>query len=139
MTKQIHTSVKINASPEKVWKVLMDFENYSKWNSFIVAISGKPKKGNSIKVQLQGMAFTPKIISFEENNELKWLGHFLFKGVFDGEHSFKLIETPDGTTFFEQSESFNGFLVPFLSKTLVKTKLGFETMNQELKARVEDV
>jgi len=138
MAKQIKTSIIINASKEKIWKILMDFENYSKWNSFIKSISGTAAVGNKIQVTLQGMTFKPTILSLKENIEFKWLGHFWFKGLFDGEHIFKLTDLGNGTTRFEQSENFNGILVKLFSKSLDKdTKNGFKQMNMELKLRAE--
>ena len=38
MTKQIKTSIHINATKEKVWEILMDFEKYPEWNPFIKSI-----------------------------------------------------------------------------------------------------
>jgi len=49
MAKQIKTSITINASKESVWKILMDFENYPEWNSFIKSVSGDVKVGNQIQ------------------------------------------------------------------------------------------
>ena len=138
MVKQIKTSIVINASREKIWNILMDFERYHEWNSFIKSISGKVKKGNQIRVKLEGMTFKPVVLVLNENTELKWLGHLWFKGLFDGEHKFKLIDNGNGTTKFEQSENFNGILVKLFSRSLDKnTKTGFEQMNKELKLRAE--
>ena len=140
MVKQITTSITINASKEKVWNVLMDFENYSKWNSFIKVISGEIKVGNRIHVELSGMTFNPIIKAFDKNLELKWLGSLWFKGLFDGEHKFKLTDNGNGTTYFEQSENFSGILVRLFSKSLdTNTKANFEQMNKELKLRVENI
>jgi len=138
MTKQIKTSITINASKKKIWKILTDFENYSEWNSFIKSVTGEVKVGNQIKVKLQGMTFKPVVLTFNKNTELKWLGHLWFKGLFDGEHKFKLTENENGTTKFEQNENFSGILVKLFSKSLDKdTKMGFEQMNEELKLRAE--
>jgi len=138
MVKQIKTSIVINASREKIWNILMDFERYHEWNSFIKSISGKVKKGNQIRVKLEGMTFKPVVLVLNENTELKWFGHLWFKGLFDGEHKFKLIDNGNGTTKFEQSENFNGILVKLFSRSLDKnTKTGFEQMNKELKLRAE--
>ncbi|WP_272151075.1 SRPBCC domain-containing protein [Tenacibaculum aiptasiae] len=140
MAKQITTSITINASKEKVWNVLMDFENYLKWNSFIKVISGEIKVGNRIHVELSGMTFNPTIKAFDKNLELKWLGSLWFKGLFDGEHKFKLTDNGNGTTYFEQSENFSGILVPLFSKSLdTNTKANFEQMNNELKLRAENI
>lgn len=68
------------------------------------------------------------------------MGHLFIKGLFDGEHSFELIDNLDGTTTFIQSEKFEGILIPLFKKMLdVNTKEGFESMNKALKARVENL
>ncbi len=138
MTKQIHTTIKINATPEKVWEVLTGFDKYHEWNSFIKTINGTVKEKNKIIVKLQGMTFKPIVLTFKENKEFKWQGSLLFKGLFDGAHKFYLTDNGDGTTYFEHSEAFSGVLVPLFSKMLENTKLGFETMNKELKCYVEN-
>jgi hypothetical protein len=138
MAKYIKTSITINASREKIWKVLTDFENYREWNSFIKSVTGEVKVGNQIEIKLQGMTFKPVLLTFNKNIELKWLGHLWFKGLFDGEHKFKLTDNGNGTTNFEQSENFSGILVKLFAKSLDKdTKNGFEQMNKELKVHVE--
>ncbi len=141
--KEIKTEVLINATPEKVWAILTDFENYPNWNPFIKLIKGEVKIGNKIIVKIEppeakGMTFKPKILTFETNKELSWLGHLLFAGLFDGKHKFELIDNGDGTTTFRQSEKFKGVLVPLFKKQLDNnTKKGFEEMNRKLKEIAE--
>ena len=141
--KEIKTEVLINATPEKVWAILTDFENYPNWNPFIKFIKGEVKIGNKIIVKIEppeakGMTFKPKILTFETNKELSWLGHLLFAGLFDGKHKFELIDNGDGTTTFRQSEKFKGVLVPLFKKQLDNnTKKGFEEMNRKLKEIAE--
>ena len=138
MTKQLNTSITINASKEKIWKILIDFEKYPKWNPFIKSVTGNVQVGSRINIKLQGMSFKPTVLTFDKNTEFKWLGHLWIKGLFDGEHKFKLIDNGNGTTNFEQSENFSGILVKLFSKSLDKdTKNGFEQMNRELKLRAE--
>ena len=38
--KELKTTIEINASPAKVWEVLLDFEKYPDWNPFIKNIRG---------------------------------------------------------------------------------------------------
>ena len=138
MAKQIKTSITINASKERIWEILMDFENYPEWNTFIKSVFGKVEVGKQIRIELQGMTFKPVVLVLNDNTELRWLGHFWFKGLFDGEHRFYLTDNGNGTTNFEQSEKFSGILVKLFSKSLDKdTKIGFEKMNKELKLRAE--
>lgn len=138
--KQISTQIIINGTPEQVWSVLTDYDSYSEWNPFIDYIVGDVKQGNKIKVKLGGMKFKPTVLNFIPNSDLKWLGHLGFKGIFDGEHRFELIDNGDGTTTFIQSEKFNGLLVSLFSKKLdTETVDSFRLMNEALKKRVEEM
>lgn len=136
--KQIKTSIIINATPQRVWSILTDFEKYPNWNPFLTSLEGDVKVGNTIKVNAGGMNFKPTVLAFEPNKELRWLGKLLFSGVFDGEHIFIIEDNGDGTVTFRQDENFNGFLVgPFANKLDNDTKPGFEAMNQKLKELAE--
>jgi len=140
MALELKTQIRIEASSEEVWQVLTDFETYSTWNPFIKSIKGNVAEGERIKVHIEGMKFKPKVLAFTKGKELVWLGHFLFKGLVDGKHSFVLVENADGSTTLEHSESFSGILVPLFKKKLMEdTKAGFERMNVALKQRVEKV
>lgn len=144
MAKEIKTQIVINASAEKVWKILTDFSQYPQWNSFIKLISGNVQEGNIIVAHIhppngKEMVFKPKVLAFKANKEFRWLGHFLFKGLFDGEHKFELISNTDGSTTFIQSERFTGILVPLFKAMLETNTLnGFNNMNAELKRKVEE-
>ncbi|NCP84850.1 MAG: SRPBCC domain-containing protein [Bacteroidetes bacterium] len=84
------------------------------------------------------MDFTPNVVAFETNKLFVWKGKVLIPGLFDGEHRFEIVDNGDGTTTFKQSENFNGILIPFFKEMIhVNTKQGFESMNTELKTRVE--
>jgi len=143
MAKQIKTEILIHATPEKVWSILTNFDNYPKWNPFIKSVKGEVKVGNKITVRIEppgskGMTFKPKVLTFETNKELKWLGRLLFAGFFDGEHQFELVDNGNRTTTFRQSEIFKGILVPLFKKQLDNnTKRGFEEMNKKLKEIAE--
>jgi hypothetical protein len=143
MAKEIKTEILINASPEKIWTILTHFDNYPNWNPFIKSIKGEVKVGKKITARIEppnakGMTFKPRILVFNPNKELRWLGHLLFAGLFDGEHKFELIDNGNGTTTFIQSEKFKGILVPFFKKQLDNnTKKGFEAMNIKLKELAE--
>jgi hypothetical protein len=143
MATIIQTEIVIHATPEKVWRIFTDFDHYPSWNPFIKSLKGEVKLGHTITVRVEppetkGMTFRPKILSLQTNKELSWLGHLLFPGLFDGEHSFELIDNANGTTTFQQSEKFKGILVPLFKKQLNNnTKSGFEAMNKKLKERCE--
>lgn len=141
--KSIHTETEINAPIEKVWAILMDFSSYPSWNPFVKSLEGKVVEGGKFKVVLQQpegkmMTFKPTCLSLQENKEFKWLGHLFIKGLFDGEHVFKMRKIDDKRTKLVQCENFKGLLVPLFWKDLnSKTIKGFEQMNRALKERAE--
>jgi len=141
--KEIRTEILIQAPPEKVWAILTDFQRYPEWNPFIKSVTGEATVGKELAVLIappesSEMNFSPTVLVVEPNKELRWLGHFWFTGLFDGEHKFELIDNGDGTTTFKQSEEFGGILVWFFSSTLdVNTANGFKLMNQKLKELAE--
>lgn len=143
--RSITTQIDIDASSAAVWWVLTDFESYPEWNPFIRSIQGNLRNGSRLRAYLtayngRGMAVTPRIIRLEAEREFRWRGMFLFRGLFDVEHSFAL-EPIDGErrTRFTQSEVFKGILVPLFGGIglLRNTELAFKEMNQALARRAE--
>jgi hypothetical protein len=140
MAKEIKTEIVIHATPEKVWAILTNFDNYPNWNPFIKSIQGNIEVGNRPTARIEppggkGMTFRPRVLTFDKNKGFSWLGHLLFAGLFDGEHKFELMDNRNGTTTFIQSEKFKGIFVGLLD--LEKTKKGFEAMNAKLKEMAE--
>lgn len=141
--KEIETTININASANKIWNVLINFEEYENWNSFIISANGQAEINKNLKITIKVddykmMSFKPKILKVKENNELCWLGKVFVSGIFDGLHYFLIKENNDGTCTFTQAEKFNGILIPFFGKTFINTIKGFEKMNEELKKRAEN-
>ncbi|MCA1992437.1 MAG: SRPBCC domain-containing protein [Coleofasciculus sp. S288] len=141
--KELHSEIEIQASDERVWKLLTDFASFPQWNPFIRKVSGEAKQGQRLKVRIQpsdggGMTFQPIILKVEPNRELRWLGHFLLPGLFDGEHIFMIEPLGENRVRFVHREIFKGKLVPLFTSQLDKdTKRGFEEMNQALKIQAE--
>ena len=50
--KELYTEIQINASPNTVWKILTDFDDFSRWNPFIKEISGNINVGSQIYVHI---------------------------------------------------------------------------------------
>jgi hypothetical protein len=141
--KELHSQIGINAGAQRVWGILTDFASYPQWNPFIRRISGELKVGERLEVRLEppdgrGITLRPMVLSAEPNRELRWLGHLLVPGLFDGEHSLAIQPLEENRVRFVQSEAFKGLLVPLLARSLDNTTLrGFEEMNGALKERVE--
>jgi hypothetical protein len=141
--KELHSQIGINASAERVWRILTDFASYPQWNPFIRRISGELKVGERLDARLEppggrGITLRPTILSAEPYRELRWLGHLLVPGLFDGEHSLLIQPLEENRVQFIQSEMFRGLFVPLLARSLDNNTLrGFEEMNGALKERAE--
>ena len=138
----IETNLEIDAAPESVWAILTDFDGMPSWNPFIKSISGNLTPGGRLAVHIAppgktGMRFKPIVLAVRPGRELRWLGHLLLPGIFDGEHYFLLTPLDDKRTRLTQGEKFSGILVGFFRGTLSATEEGFTAMNAALKQKAE--
>jgi hypothetical protein len=140
MPLHLATRILLPCPAKKVWAVLADFSSYPDWNPFVTKISGTPIVGDKLAVTAGNMDFTPTLLTYRTEEEIRWLGNFLFPGIFDGEHYFRLIPQSDGQTLLEHGEHFRGLLLPlFKVQLLEKTRSGFEAMNEALLRRLQEI
>ena len=140
--KELHSEIEIAASPERVWDILADFAAYPRWNPFIRYISGELEVGERLEVRLEppdsrGITLRPRVLSTEPNRQLRWLGHLLVPGLFDGEHTLATEPLDENRVRFVQHEVFKGVLIPLVARSLGNTLRGFEEMNGALKEQAE--
>ncbi len=141
--KQVFTEIEINATSEKVWQVLTDFESYPEWNPFVRKLAGNVQVGERIKVFLQppnqkGVTFKARIIKFVPLREFRWYGVLFIPGLLDEEHVFEIHSPEPHRVHFIQREVFKGILAPVILRSIAKNmRAGFELMNQALKERCE--
>lgn len=138
--KQIITEQFIQASPEKVWSILIQSKEYGKWNPFIIKMEGAPVLGqritNTMKTGKKEMVFKPIITKLEEGKELEWLGSMPL-GMFNGRHFFRL-KAHQGGTLLEHGEYFTGWLHGLiLSKIGEETRQNFIALNNALRDQAE--
>lgn len=137
------TRIDIDAPPRRVWDVLTDFDHYHEWNPF-AQIAGRPTEGARLHVELtppngRTTRFRPTVTRVEKGRELRWHGHLLVPGLFDGDHRF-VLESVDGgeRTTLTHAEEFTGVLSPLVWRFIgTETERGFEEMNAALKCRAE--
>jgi hypothetical protein len=137
----ITTVVEIDASPARVWRVLIDLPAYWEWNPFIVEASGTVAVGEtlSLRMVLPGrdpMTIEPRLLVVEPERELRWKGRLLVPGLFDGEHVFALTPLVGGRTRLHHWERFGGFLLPIARPLIYEdTVRAFHALNAALAAR----
>ena len=143
--RELSTEIEFDGTPEETWAVLADLQAYGEWNPFIEKIDGELRVGGKLDVRLQpvderGITMHPAVLAVEPGKELRWIGHLMIPGIFDGEHRFRIEEAGAGRVRFIQSERFGGILLPMLWKKLRDggTAKGFRAMNEALARRVAE-
>jgi hypothetical protein len=141
--KEIRTEIDINASPEKAWEVLTDFDRFPQWNPFIRQISGSPEIGAKLKIQLQtsrgkSRTYRPTVTKVEPNHELRWFGKSIIPGIFNGERIFTIEPLKTNHVRFVHMEIFTGLGVALVGNRLDKDmNESFVKMNHAFKEKVE--
>jgi hypothetical protein len=141
--RELTSEIEFEGAPEEAWEVLADLGAYAEWNPFITKIEGDLRPGARLEVRLEpegerGITLRPTVLAAEPGRELRWIGHLLVPGIFDGEHHFTIEAAGPGRVRFRQDERFGGILVPLLWKKLRDggTAKGFRAMNEALARRV---
>ena len=143
MATQLRTEIEIDASPDRVWRVLTDFAAYPDWSPFIRRVGAPIEVGSTLDAHIQppggrGMTLRPTVLTARPSLELRWLGHLIVPGLFDGEHGFRIEPLGSDRVRFVQEERFAGLLAPLVLRFIERgTKRGFEEMNQAIKVRAE--
>ncbi|KAI1618933.1 hypothetical protein EDD36DRAFT_45546 [Exophiala viscosa] len=120
-SQSLSTQVEIQASPDTVRSVFMDFSRYNQWTnwSIVPTDSGKQpadlKPNDYLKVDIGGgMAFQPLVVE-NTSDTFQWLGSLPV--LFSGKHEFHFSpsnEHPGGTRVV-QLENFTGLLAFLMS------------------------
>lgn len=149
MSRDIHTETEIAAPVDTVWTVLTDFTAYPEWNGY-TRIEGEAREGARLAVAPGPEAgrmptFRPEVLRAGPladgvGYELAWLGHLYVRGLFDGEHSFRIEDLGDSRSRLVQSESFSGLLVGPIARLFGDdTEANFRAVNAALKTRAESL
>ncbi|KAG7818637.1 hypothetical protein KL909_005027 [Ogataea angusta] len=104
------TSTIINAAPETVRSVFLDFDNYE-WSAFLKSVKANPPKpsasiapGDKLDVVLEGsrtMKINPVVVE-NSPSAFRWKGTLGFDTIFSGTHSYEFNPTEDGKTNLEE-------------------------------------
>ncbi len=136
-------TVDIEATPEAVWAVLMDWGAYPAWNPFIRSIAGKATVGGRIQVRIGlpvgAVPISATLTRLRPATEMTWHSGLPIAGLFDRDHIITLVAQPQGCTI-TQTQRFDGILAPALA--IVADGLarsGLEQMNAALKSTVEAI
>jgi hypothetical protein len=140
---EIETRVEIDAPPARVWRALIDFPAYRRWNPVIRTISGPLVPGGVLSVLFRPRGSLPvwfraMLTVVQPEVEFRWTGKLVATALFSGDHYFNLRPLAPGRTELIQGEVFKGALAPVMYRLLAGyNRSGFVEMNAALKAYVE--
>ena len=136
--KSYRASISINASPEKIWKILADASGYPAWDLSMDHIDGRLALGETVTffTKLSAQSFPVKVTTFEPGKKMVLTGG-LPLGLFKSERTHTLTPSKDGETNFHTEEIFSGLLLPLFGKNIPDLTSNFEGFVAALKKQVE--
>jgi len=136
--KMFEANITINASPETIWDILINADDYPDWDPAMDHIEGKLALGETVKffTKLSTQAFPVKVTGFEPGRKMVLTGGMPF-GLFKSERTHTLTPAEDGQTNFQTKEIFSGLLLPLFGKNLPDLTENFEGFVTALKKQAE--
>jgi hypothetical protein len=130
-------TVNIKAKPSRVWALITNAADFSRWNSTIKSIEGQIAVGQTIKLVSRiapDRTFNLKVVEFAPESKMVWSdGNFMFKGV----RTYTLSGQPDGSTNFSMAELYTGLILPMFAGSLPDFRSNFEQYATDLKREAE--
>ena len=141
LMNHLKTEIVLNASKEKIWNTLTDFDSYENWNPFIISSQGEAVVGqrltNAMVNKGKTTVFKPVVTKAVPFEEFEWLGSGLL-GMFKGRHYFILEDVGNNQTKLIHGEHFSGLLSGLIMNMIGEETLkNFQAMNKALKGVVE--
>jgi len=132
-------TVDIQASPETVWRILTNAEDFPRWNSTVSSIEGEIREGQRLRLRAPSSDrdFKPKVSDVVPNQRMTWASGpaRIFKGV----RTFLLSPRADGSTTFVMQERFSGLMLGLAAGSLPEFKPIFEAYANDLRDEAERV
>ncbi|MEM6525911.1 MAG: SRPBCC domain-containing protein [Bacteroidota bacterium] len=120
----VHNEIDIKAKPERVWKILIQAEEWPQWYVGDQNVSIKDSKSDRLKAgtiftwKTMGLNFTSEVKEFEAPYRLSWESR---KNSIKGYHAWLIVPTEAGCKLITD-ESQYGWLT-FMQKTFIPNKL----------------
>jgi hypothetical protein len=117
--KAYEARASIEASPERIWSILLDGSAYTDWDSGVVKLDGQIAPGARVKVTSEAnprRGFAVRVTDIVPNESMRWSGGIPL-GLFTGVRTFTLS--------------------PASSKSMPDLQPSFDKFASGLKARAE--
>ncbi len=134
--------VVINAPADLVWSVLVDFENYGKWNDFCPSIKGKPEVGSPVDMQVdlgnglqQQVEYVTRV---EPGHSITWSMENNPGDPIHADRTQRIFPIDEHSCRYTNIDEFSGEFVPQMMEMMGEAmELGFNRCAQALKQRAE--
>ena len=125
----------VDAAPAIVWALLTHAEDFARWNSTVVSLTGNITEGE--KVQLvstldPSRTFKLKVKEMVPEQKLVW-------GDMLGKRTYRLENQADGKTHFRMSEKIGGLMFPLFASKIPSFDESFEQFVVDLKREAERI
>lgn len=131
-------SIRINSTPEKIWKIMTKAKDFPKWNSTIISLEGEIALKEKIKLVstvAPDRTFKIKVSKMQAPTLMQWSDGFA--PMFLGVRSFITEIQKDGSCIFTMREVYSGLMLPMIKKSLPDFRPSFEQFVADLKTEVE--
>lgn len=132
-SRETSVSVDIQADTKTIWSLLINAENYPKWNSTVISIDGKIALGEKIQLKSYldpNRVFKLSVKEVEPERRIVW-------GDTMGKREYILTPISNGQTNFSMKEKIGGPLFPFFAKMIPPFDESFDKFAHDLKAESE--
>ena len=129
----------IEATPDKIWSILIDAPGYTKWDSGLVRLEGRVAPGEKLSIVNEanpGRAFPAKVVEFEPGRRMVWSGGMPL-GLFKGVRTFTLAADGSGRTRFHMREEYTGPMLGMIWKSMPDLGPSFKKFATGLKQKAE--
>lgn len=138
-SRVIERSVVIPATPWTVWRALVNFDSWPKWNPFMPSVQGVAEAGQGVLVQtrlwsdtLQPFALRVELVDF--CRQLVLAGSYRMPGLIDVIHCFIIAQLDSRTSRFTHGLRVSGLLMPVMGSRIERVAAkGMDNMNISLK------
>lgn len=138
------TTFEINASADRVWEILTDFDRYPEWNAQIPLASGAIEAGAEISLRLKlpgrpAMNLSAVVGSADRPKLFTWRGHVLAPWFFVGHRRFEIQPLDADRVRLTHVEDIRGLFAPVFALLMGRpVETSHHALNEALRTRAEE-
>jgi hypothetical protein len=137
--KSFACQISIQASVDKIWRILLDLPMWPLWNTTVERTIGTIESGRSVTVYVKqnpGRAFPVRVTELDAPRRMVWAGGMPF-GLFKGVRVYELTALTEDTSTFSMKENYSGPLAGLIVKSIPDLQPAFVEFAECLKREAE--